>query len=74
MNVKDWWGSTTHAERTLVADEANTTVGYLAQLAGGHRRPRQSLAAALEAATKLHTPDRVICKVAAVFGDSSEVA
>lgn len=71
MNIKDWLHSATKEERDAVAKKAGTTVLYLKQLAGKHRFPSRPLAERLEEATKEITPDRVIDKVAATFGDRS---
>ena len=39
-------------ERTRVADAAGTSVAYLYQIAGGHRRPSTDLAKKISAATR----------------------
>ena len=44
--------ATTADEREEVAKQAGTTVDYLWQLAGGHRKPSVELAKRLEAASK----------------------
>ncbi len=53
----------TNAERELVASEAGTSVAYLYQLAGGHRKnPGAALAAGIERSTRaLHkaNPSRI---------------
>lgn len=70
MNLKDWMHSTNHEERSAVAAAARTSVGYLWQLAGKHRVPSKGLVERLESATKAITPDRVIDKVSAMFGEN----
>ena len=71
MNLKDWMNATNHEEREAVAAQAHTSVGYLWQLAGKHRSPSKGLAERLEAATKQVTPDRVIDKISALFGENA---
>lgn len=74
MDVKQWMSSTTQKERTEVTRLAGTTVSYLYQLSGQHRRPSSKLAARLEAASRQVTPDRVMDKSTLVFGDSDIAA
>jgi hypothetical protein len=68
MNIKEWLGAATKEERAAVALEAETSVDYLWQLSGGHRRPSAKLAEKLEQATSRHTPDRVMKKEILIFG------
>jgi DNA-binding transcriptional regulator YdaS (Cro superfamily) len=51
MNLRDWLNSVDSTERERVAGAAGTSVGYLWQLAGTHRKPSTDLAKAIEAAT-----------------------
>lgn len=67
MNIYDWMNKATDEEREAVAKEAGTSVGYLWQLSGKHRRPSPKLAERLESATRKITPDRIIDKISAVF-------
>lgn len=46
--LRDWLKSRTDAERQRLAAEAGTTVAYLQQLAGGHRK------AGIEMIARLH--------------------
>lgn len=46
--LRDWINSHTDADRQRLADGAGTTVAYLWQLAGGHRK------ATIEMIAKLH--------------------
>lgn len=71
MNIKAWFQAANDMERAQVAGEANTTVAYLQQLAGKHRKPSSAMAERLEMATLKITPDRVISKVEAVFPTST---
>jgi hypothetical protein len=50
--VRDWLNSHTDEERTALADSACTSVGYLWQLAGGHRKASVELAARLNKSSK----------------------
>lgn len=50
--VRDWLNSHTDDERTALADSALTSVGYLWQLAGGHRKASVELAARLNKCSK----------------------
>lgn len=67
MNIKDWFRAASDMERAQVAVSVGTSVNYLQQLAGYNRYPSRRMAALLEAATKEHTPDRVVSKIEAVF-------
>lgn len=51
MDLRTWLNQTPADERGRVAKEASTSVGYLWQLAGGHRKASIELAKALETAT-----------------------
>lgn len=74
MNVNEWLKGASKEERENVSSDAGTSVDYLWQLSGGHRRPSPALAAKLELATKKYTPDRVLCKQALIFGDNNTEA
>ena len=50
--VRDWLNSHTDDERTALAEAACTSVGYLWQLAGGHRKASVELAARLQKGSK----------------------
>lgn len=50
--IREWINDATNAERERVAAEAGTSVAYLWQLAGGHRKVTFELAARLLAATR----------------------
>lgn len=50
--IRDWLHAAPNAERERVATEAGTSVAYLWQLAGGHRKATFELAARLLAATR----------------------
>lgn len=52
MQFDKWFGAAANSERKRVAKEAGTTVGYLIQLAGGHRQPSPGLSRLLEQATE----------------------
>ena len=60
MNIKTWFKHTSRHERELVARDAETTLAYLDQLAGGHRHPSPALARRLEQASLLHTPNHIL--------------
>ena len=51
MNLRDWLNSVDSNERERVADAAGTSVGYLWQIAGTHRKASTGLAKAIEVAT-----------------------
>lgn len=57
MNVKNWLRNADALQRQQLADEAKTSVGYLWQLAGDHRKPGVEKAKALVSASELITPD-----------------
>jgi hypothetical protein len=50
--VRDWLNSHTDAERSALATSACTSVGYLWQLAGGHRKASAELASRLIKSSK----------------------
>lgn len=50
--IKEWLSSVAEDERSLVAESAGTSVAYLYQLAGGHRKASLELADRLQTATK----------------------
>jgi len=53
MTLKEFMRSATKAQRQEVAEAAGTSVGYLYQLAGGHRRnPGTHIAVGIESATR----------------------
>lgn len=56
MNLKNWMKKTDSAQRQRLADCADTSVGYLWQLAGGHRKPGVETAKALVKASQRVTP------------------
>lgn len=66
MNVREWLDKTKMPERLAVAQDrrVKTTIDYMYQLAGNHRRPSPRLALALEDASKEHTPDFVMTAAA----------
>ena len=47
---QNWLKNATEEERSLIAKEAGTTVAYLWQLAGKHRKPSVALVAKLNKA------------------------
>jgi hypothetical protein len=49
--LREWLGSTSVNEREIVAVSAGTSVAYLYQLAGGHRRASIELASRLNIAS-----------------------
>lgn len=51
IQIKEWLRLATDEERERVAREAHTSVAYLYQLAGGHRRASLELADRLRTAT-----------------------
>lgn len=44
ISLKDWMNRNTPEKRIELADSCGTTLGYLYQLSGGHRRPSLRLA------------------------------
>lgn len=50
--ISEWLNRHSDSERKRLADTARTTVGYLWQLAGGHRKASLDLASRLSAASK----------------------
>ena len=62
MDVKQWLNQASQDEREAVAVKAGTTVAYLWQLAGDHRKPSPLLARRLEEACEQITPGRVMSK------------
>jgi hypothetical protein len=53
MTLKEFLRAASKEQRQEVADAAGTSVGYLYQLAGGHRRnPGTHIALGIESATK----------------------
>ncbi|MCS4282431.1 DNA-binding transcriptional regulator YdaS (Cro superfamily) [Pseudomonas sp. BIGb0278] len=50
-HLRDWLGGATSERRQQVASSANTTVGHLWQLAGGHRKASADLAERLQDAS-----------------------
>lgn len=50
--MQEWLKKATAPERDRVAAEAGTSVGYLYQIAGGHRNPSLELSKKLQAASK----------------------
>ncbi|MFJ5297467.1 hypothetical protein ACIQAL_13190 [Pseudomonas sp. NPDC088368] len=50
-HLRGWLASATPDRRKQVADAANTTVGHLWQLAGGHRKASAELAERLQDAS-----------------------
>lgn len=51
--LKAWMSSATVDEQDTLASRANTSRGYLYQLAGGHRQASADLGAAIERETKV---------------------
>lgn len=49
--MQEWLKKATASERDRVAAAAGTSVGYLYQIAGGHRKPSLELSKKLQAAT-----------------------
>lgn len=49
--LRDWLHSHSDSERILLADSARTSVAYLWQLAGGHRKASVELVARLNKAS-----------------------
>ncbi len=60
MNMKIWMKKASQEQRDALAAEANTSVGYLWQLAGGHRRAGVDMAKALVKASIKVTPDSAL--------------
>ncbi len=60
MKLKAWLNGASETERTAVAEQAETTVAYLWQLAGSHREAGAKLAKRISAATETITPNRVV--------------
>lgn len=54
--MKMWLANAEADERQRVADFASISVGYLWLLAGGHRKPSESVAAAIHQATSGAVP------------------
>jgi len=52
MKLDEFLKTADQDERSRVADEAGTSVAYLYQIAGGHRKPSTDLAKKIAAATK----------------------
>lgn len=50
-HLRDWLAITPADRREAVAEKAGTTVGYLWQLAGGHRKAASELAERLQDAS-----------------------
>lgn len=50
-HLRDWFAKTPMEERERVASSAQTTVGHLRQLAGGHRKASPELAERLQEAS-----------------------
>ncbi|MFK3971079.1 hypothetical protein ACI2KS_10170 [Pseudomonas sp. NPDC087358] len=50
--VREWLNSHTEEERAALAASAGTSVGYLYQLSGGHRKASVELSARLNKASK----------------------
>ena len=51
MDLREWLAGASAEERERVAREANSSVAYLWQLAGGHRRPSLEKSLRIEKAT-----------------------
>lgn len=62
MEIREWLRNSSLCEKESLIKKVNTTIGYLRQLAGKHKRPGWKLALQLEEATKEITPGRVISK------------
>ena len=62
MNIKSWLNGATKEQRKLVADKAKTTVDYMWQLSGEHRKAGPQLAIRIEVATQEVTPDRIVMR------------
>ena len=54
MKLAEYIRITARRERQRVAQSCGTTVGYLYQIAGGHRQPGVPLSLRIEAATRGH--------------------
>ena len=67
MFVRDWMAAASEAEREAVASSAKTSVGYLWQLSGQHRKPSPDLAARLESASMSVTPGRVMSRMDVLY-------
>ena len=52
IQISEWLNSHCDSERKQLAESAHTTVGYLWQLAGGHRKASLELASRLSTASK----------------------
>lgn len=68
MMLKEWLRDASPKEREKVATEADTTVEYLYQIAGGHRNASASLAKRLEVALRRKVLRKNIRPD--IFGDS----
>ena len=58
MNLRDWLNQAKPEERQALAEKVGTTVPYLWQLAGKHRKGSATLIVAIARASKEVTPDR----------------
>lgn len=52
QQLRNWLGQTKDAQRQELAEEAGTSVAYLWQLAGGHRKASLELAKRLQDASR----------------------
>lgn len=43
MDMKSFWRAATQHEKEMLANKASASVGYLGQVAGGHRKPSHKL-------------------------------
>lgn len=59
MDLREWLHAATGEEREEMARAASTSVAYLYQLAGGHRRASANMAIAIETATQASVPGTV---------------
>lgn len=67
MFVRDWMAAASEAEREAVAVKAKTSVGYLWQLSGLHRKASPDLAERLEIASMTETPGRVMNRMDVLY-------
>lgn len=67
ISLKDWMNQNTLEKRMELAAACGTTVGYLYQLSGGHRKPSLRLALSIQKFT-----DGQVCVES--FSDQSQAA
>ena len=73
MQLKEWMNKATAEEREALAKAASTSVGYLWQISGYHRKPSSYLAKDLEQASAAVTPDRVLSRIKLLYPEEQVV-